>query len=166
MEQNRQSILERLRAAYSVWFDVSDGEGPESLFCQFHSRSEKYVLVKRAQLWAAENNEYVFIYSTPYLGSAEWQRFTEHALAEGQKHVVPHREHMYSYITAIILADDMDLSIIKDVRRIRFTKNYKFSLHGWSTLRVAALDVGKGAVYSNRQGKPVGKFLKKTLRSE
>ena len=33
----------------------------------FHSFSEKYVLVKKAQLWAAEAHEYVFFIRTGHL---------------------------------------------------------------------------------------------------
>ena len=68
MELTSDEFFERLLLSYSDYFDIIRDTSYKDLSvaaeAAFHSFSEKYVLVKKAQLWAAEAHEYVFFVRT------------------------------------------------------------------------------------------------------
>ncbi len=89
---NREEMLERLLASYSSYYDIHRQEPsaePLKAVCEFHVHSEKYVLVKKAQLWAADSNEYVFIFSVPVLTEEIFSRCLDFAVREGMKEIQP-----------------------------------------------------------------------------
>ena len=62
----REEALDKLCHSYSGYFDVVRHEEPKGHLVAeagLHIHSEKYVLVKAAKLWEADNNEYVYIFS-------------------------------------------------------------------------------------------------------
>ena len=62
----REEALDKLCHSYSGYFDVVRHEEPKGYLVAeagLHIHSEKYVLVKAAKLWEADNNEYVYIFS-------------------------------------------------------------------------------------------------------
>lgn len=64
----REEALDKLCHSYSGYFDVVRHEEPKGYLVAeagLHIHSEKYVLVKAAKLWEADNNEYVYIFSAP-----------------------------------------------------------------------------------------------------
>ena len=66
----REEALDKLCHSYSGYFDVVRHEEPKGYLVAeagLHIHSEKYVLVKAAKLWEADNNEYVYIFSAPVL---------------------------------------------------------------------------------------------------
>lgn len=166
LHSDRAELLGRLLDAYAGYFDIERESPPEGFeaLASFHSRSERYVLVKSAQLWAAEANEYSFFASVERLGIPEWQSLRDSAIAEGLSRITPHREHMYSYITLIILADQIDPEAAREMRFCRFHKSFRLSFFGWTDLRVAALEFSSGKILTNRQGKELSKTLERVCK--
>lgn len=162
-----QDILDNLVLQYEGYFDT---ERPHifagkqiALYARYTQRVEKYVLVRRAQLFATEINEHVFFVHVPYLDASAWAFEIERAKQAESAYVKPHIEHMYSYITLVLLCDGVEEAVKKQVRRLRYTKNYKFSTHGYSTVRVAVLNLGDETIVTNSSGKEVKKVLEKAL---
>ena len=65
MSQLRQAVVERLKSVYTTYYDVTpveDGSGLKAL-CAYHLRDSQYVLFKKAELWAAESHEYLYLWS-------------------------------------------------------------------------------------------------------
>ena len=54
--------MQKLRESYEYYYDIEDGDAgsglPLEYRAEFRVRSEGYVLIKRAKIWAAETNEY------------------------------------------------------------------------------------------------------------
>ena len=64
MSQLSEQVLNGLKKAYSAYFDieeVADGTALKAL-CAYHNRDSQYVLVKKAELWAAESHEYLYLW--------------------------------------------------------------------------------------------------------
>ncbi|MEI3061448.1 MAG: hypothetical protein V8S72_00165 [Oscillospiraceae bacterium] len=60
------------------------------------------------------------------------------ALADGLPRVKPHKEHQYTNIAAIFVAESFDPATAKHIAKRSFSKSYKFSLHGYTELLTAA----------------------------
>lgn len=166
--EEKQAKFEKLLLAYSHYFDIerfdkNDG-GDFSAVAQYHSRSEKYVLVKKARLWAMEQNEYVYFAVAENINTAELNRLYEAARDSGLEQIHPHSEHMYSYVTLIVLADNIDDEAKKAIKKLRYQKNFRLSLHGWMEFRIAAVSFSDGEILSNARGKAVKDILLQNLQ--
>lgn len=163
MQNTQQFWLQTLLTHYEPYFDITTNPGtaPLKAVCIFHSRSEKYVLIKKAQLWAAESNEYLYLFSVPHLSMEVYELCRNQALTLGMEQVKPHSEHMYSYITAIILCDTADADALQALERYKKSQTFKLSLYGWMDYRIAAVNMADSKVYANKSGKDVKQFLQK-----
>jgi hypothetical protein len=97
--------MERLFGSYSAWYDVSPGDMgsglPLQALCQHRSRSEKYLLSKKAKIWSIEVNDYLYLFSMPYLNKNQAEDCVEFSIKDALPRVKPHNEHMYSFITTL-----------------------------------------------------------------
>ena len=100
----REEALDKLCHSYSGYFDVVRHEEPKGHLVAeagLHIHSEKYVLVKAAKLWEADNNEYVYIFSVPVLTKVIFEQWRAQARHHGVPRIEPGPNHMCCYITAI-----------------------------------------------------------------
>lgn len=166
MTDAHKKILDKLLDSYSVYFDVErveDNPLPLAATGYFYSRSEKYVLVKSAQLWAAESYEYLYIFEMPSLDLDTYLKCKQYALDEGMKRIKPHREHMYSFITTLFICDEITGEAKKALKKSYIHKSFRFSLHGWMEFHADAILPGERKVYSNWDGRATAKFIKKYI---
>ena len=156
-----EQLTQALLNSYEAYYDIArvDDGSPLLATCDFHSTSERYVLVKRAKLWAAETNEYVFLFHVPELTMDSLAACRDLALEQGMKKIRPHSEHMYSHITAILLCDTAQPDALELLERYKKSASFKLSLHGWMEYRIAAVDLSTAEVFVNRKGKDVKKSL-------
>ena len=148
MSELRDTLLARLSEAYTAYFDVEpvqDGS-PLKALCAYHSRGSQYVLIKKAELWAAETHEYLYLYSLPRLDFTSLVELQARTLEDGMPRIRPHSQHMCTYLSAVVLCDQAD-------------PDFKLSLHGWMEFRIAAVDLSTGDIATNRSGKDLGKSL-------
>lgn len=151
-----EEVLNKLQKQYCVYYDVRSGiehkSMPFALEADFHSSSEKYVLVKSAQLWRYENHEYVYIAAVSDLNQENFIKYKDTVLCEGLTRVKPHKEHMYTHITLVLVADNIEPTLFKLISKTHFHKDFKCSFHGWVDFRLVAFECSSGSVVSNRQG--------------
>ncbi len=163
----KETFLEKLMPSYQTYFDIKYNVGVGSrqypAIAQFHSRSERYVLVHSAKIWATEMNEYAYFAFADVPTTNDFLSLKKDVLQLGLAQIRPHSEHMYSYVTLIIVADLLPDEIIKEIKKAKYHKTYLFSLHGWMHLRIAAVDLSNGKVYSNQRGKDLLPLLQNIL---
>jgi len=168
--KDRSAILDRFLRSYQSSYDIlSTSEGvygdmpsglPLKAVCQHHARSEKYVLTKKAKLWAVEVNDYLYLFSTPKLEKEEAEACILFSIEDALPKVKPHKEHMYSFVTVVFITDNTEQDALKFIRRRKFTKTYKFGFHGSAPLKTAVLDIGREKVVTNNMGKDLCKQIK------
>ncbi|MDD3393315.1 MAG: hypothetical protein PHG19_01560 [Anaerotignum sp.] len=163
----KETFLQKLMPSYEAYFDiknnVSIGSRKFPAIAQFHSRSEKYVLVHSAKIWSTEMNEYVYFAFADTPSLQDFLSLKGDVLEAGLAQIKPHSEHMYSYVTLILAADGLPEEIIKEIKKTKYHKTYLFSLHGWMYLRIAAVDLSNGTVYTNHRGKELLPLLQNIL---
>lgn len=158
--------LDKLLKAHEAWFDVQRGYELAGRtfpgFAEFHSLGEKYVLIKRAKLWEVATHEYLFFDVAEHLEEGAFAQAVEFMKTEGLSLVHPEPNHMSSNVSLVVIADSVDPEVERAARRVRFRKNFKWGLWGWSDLRVAVVDL------ASAPGKPNGRVITnaagKTLR--
>ena len=155
--KERSIIIDRLFHVYNAWYDVTPGDLGSGLpllaMCIHRARKEKFVLSKKAKLWAVETNDYLYLFSMQKLEKDQAAACVSFSIEDALPRVKPHNEHMYSFITAVFVADEAEQDALKYVRRRKFTKTYKLGFHGSSPLKTAALDIEKEKIFTNNMGR-------------
>ena len=165
MERTPQACFEKLLSAYSHNYDVTrDVEtegGTYPAMAHYFLRDEHYLVRRDKQFYATEQHDYTYIYLAGHLTAAEAKDLAQRTLAAGLAAIKPHKEHMSSFVTLVILAESIDPEAKKVLKRTRFHKNYRLALHGWMEYHIAAMDCSTGDVFSN----PAGRGARKTLEA-
>ena len=166
----KRIVLDRVLAAHEAWFDVSrDYAFAGRVFpgyAEFHSSAERYVLVKRAKLWEVNAHEYLFFEVTERLTAPLFEELVAFMTTEALAKVQLNPEHMTSYLSLVIIADEVDEGLRKTVKRTRFRKNFKLGFEGWADLRVAVVDLATSSIVTNAMGKELRASLEANAFSE
>lgn len=165
MQTALQGRLEQLLAAYSHHYtverevQVEGGRFPAA--AEFYLRDENRLLTRGHVFSAFEQHEYVYFFVTGQLDAATLRAQVALSQRAGLARVRPHREHMCSFVTLVILADTITPDAAALLRHTRLHKNYRFRLHGWMEYRIAAMDASQGRFYAN----PAGRDVRRTLEA-
>lgn len=166
MQYTREAALNRLMESYKAYFNIDIADNTQEYLravCEFFEHTEKYVLSRQANLWAANCEEFVYLFSVEQLTTEIFEKCRDFAREDGMKraHIGP--GHMYTYITPVFICDACQEDARRAVRKCRIYKSFKFSLHGWMDFHAAVLEVGSNRITTNGSGKCVEKVLKNVL---
>ena len=157
---NREKVMNALLETHQSYFDMFPcQEGYLVARGDFHVHSEKYVLIKKAKLWEADCNEFVYFFSVGQLTAEILDKCIDLAYREGMPKIEPKDGHMYSYITALFVCDECDGEALKKLKKCRIHKEFKFSLHGWMDFHSGVIVCGQGTTAFNKSGKDKKKLL-------
>ncbi len=166
MFYTRDLIISKLIESYRTYFNIKlfdEEKKPLTAICEFFEHSEKYVLSRKAELWSANCEEFIYLFDMERLTLDDYIKCKEYAYEDGMKRANIGPGHMYTYITPIFICDTCDLDAKKALQRCRIYKSFRFSLHGWMDFHNAVLEVKTNKIYTNRSGKCVEKILKNVL---
>ncbi|MEG1593096.1 MAG: hypothetical protein RR350_01715 [Oscillibacter sp.] len=159
MENTLQEKLDQMLNAYSRFFDIErDTEGFPAV-ATYHFREENYILSKNNTIYATEQHEHVYFFVTERLDAVTLQAQIDASREAGLARIHPDGEHMFTFITLVVVANSIDPEAQKLIQRYRFRKNFRLALHGWMEYHIAAMDVSANSFLSN----PAGKEARKTL---
>lgn len=167
MEMTLEGRLDRLLDIYSHNYDierdvtVDGGWYPATAF--YYLRDENYLISKQHVLSAVEQHEYVYFFLTDHLDAETLEKQIEISREAGLSHVKPNKEHMFSYVTLIVLANTIDPEAKKLIKRTRLRKNYLFTIHGWMEYHIAAMECNTISFLSNMAGREARKNLERNF---
>lgn len=166
MSLNCSELLERILQAYRSSFDIrlcEQSEAPLVAAAAYHEHATGYMMVKKAEMWAADRHEYDYFFSVPHLTEELFRQCLDKTMELGEPLVKPGKNHMCTNLVLVILCDSADDAAIQALKKCRIRKSFHFSLHGWMEVQTAAVELGKDSAVSNPAGRPVAKFLKNVL---
>ena len=169
LEEGRIAIKEILENG-EEYYEISipyqlNGVDLDAYF-YYSNRLEKHFISPKVVVSSLETFEHVIVVSREHLNAATWEELKSFVEPIESTLVTPSRRHMYSYITLIILADQIDDDMEPVLRRYRYAKNYKFTLHGWSEVHVAAVNLSNNNVIGSRPAKRTIKYCKKAFSAQ
>lgn len=164
MAIDRSLFLEVLKDSYSAYYDIVEDvqtDLPLAFRGDYRDRDEHYWFTKTAQVWVNEKNEYAYIFAAESFDSGMIDRCVAYALEDGLPRVKPHKEHQCTNIKTVFIADELSEEAAKAVQKKRFTKSYKFGLHGFSNLLTGAVSLAERKTWANREGHELVPYFKK-----
>ena len=168
MAMDREQFLAVLEDSYSAYYNivpVGETELPLAFRADYSSRAESYFLAKSLTIWGNETNEFAYVFSAPSFTPELVNRCLDYVIAESLPRVKPHKEHQYTNFKAVFVADKFDEASRKAVEKRRFEKSYRFSLHGYSALMTAAVDLSLEKAFTNPAGHAMGPYFRKLFAS-
>lgn len=165
-------LLEQLLDSYQSSYDIAkpfdiNGDVYDA-YARFNVTSAKYVLMKKAELWRANCFEHTFFRCIEHLSSDDLAVFYRHVngfiepelVRKGKKN--PEKDHMYTFITGIFICEkSIPENVRKEIRKFKFTRNYLFSIRGYSETRLLVFDMKNHKIYGNTAAKELVKGYNK-----
>ena len=164
MAIDRATFIEVLKDAYSAYYDITedvDTDLPLSFRAAYKNMDELFFITKSAKIWVNEKNEYCYVFCAPSFDAETVKACVDFALKDGLPRVKPHKEHQCTNIKTVFLADEATDAERQAVRKLRFTKNYKFGLWGFTNLLAGIVDLREQKTVTNREGHELAAFFKK-----
>ena len=167
MEIAMQEQLNKLLDAYSHQYDIARNVEVEGFVypatATYYLRDENYLISKQHVLSAVEQHEYLYFYLTDHLTADDLQSQIDLSKRAGLGKVKPHKDHMFSNVGLIVLANTISPEARKLIQKTRFRKNYKLSFWGWTEYQLAAMEVSTSSFFSNPAGKGAKKILEQNF---
>lgn len=160
-QQKSSEKLQKILKSYQRYYNVitENVPAPFTAYGEFLSHSEQYFLVKEAKITEINSNEYVYFYTTDSITLEKIQELSQFAWNNGLEKVKPDFFHRNSDITLIIISDNIAEDVLKQCKKIKFSKSYAFSLKGWSNFRLAVYCTKTNRTSSNRLGRDLRKLF-------
>lgn len=168
LTMDRQEIINKLLNGYQRHYNIhktDTSQKPLIARCDYFEHSERYVLSRKAELWSADCEEFLYLFDVPHLTLEKYEQCMRMASEDGMGRMNIGPGHMYSYITAIIISDSADENAVRTLKKSRIHKSFHFSLHGWMDYRAVAVMIQSNHIQFNSAGRCVAKTLKKVLYS-
>ncbi len=166
MLYTNDTAIERLLNSYRTYYNITMYEGEQkwlTAICEFYEHSEKYVLSRKAELWAADCEEFIYLYNVEHLTEEIFAEIRDFSKKDGLSRANIGPGHMYTYITPVIVCNTCTDEARKALKKCRIYKSFRFSLHGWMDFHAAVFEVSNNHISTNRSGKCVEKVLKNIL---
>ena len=167
MEISLQERLNKLLDAYSHQYDIDRDVEVEGFVypatATYYLRDENYLISKQHVLSAVEQHEYLYFYLTDHLTAEDLQSQIDLSKRAGLGKVKPHKDHMFSNVGLIVLANTISPEARKLIQKTRFRKNYKLSLYGWTEYQLAAMEASTNCFFSNPAGKGAKKIMEQNF---
>ena len=166
MGYTRQEVLGQLLNSYRTYYNVTiypTEQLPLRALCEYYEQAEKYVVSRKANLWTAQSEEFIYLYEVPVLTLEIFHQCLEEARAAGMELAHIGSGHMYTYITPVFVCDSATPEAIKALKKCSIHKTFRFSLHGWMDVHLALYQADTQEITTNKAGKCMEKLLKKIL---
>ena len=160
-------MLSAILPLFGNYYNVSSENVEEPFVAEavFESHNEQYYLIKAAKVADIDTKEFVFFSKCDTLDDERLTYLDKTAWERGLSRVSPAYGHRNTDITLMIVADHIDETVRKRIRKVRHYKSYKWGFWGWSNYRLVAIGCSEGRAYYNHQGhslkKLVGNILQK-----
>lgn len=170
MDAQMQGQLDKLLDAYSHQYDIERNVEEAGFLwpatATYYLRDENYLISKQHVLSAVEQHEYLYFYLTDHLTAADLESRIDLSKRAGLGKVKPHKDHMFSNVGLVVLANTIDPEAQKLIRKTRFRKNYRLTFHGWTEYQLAAMEVSTNRFFSNPAGKGAKQILERNFASK
>lgn len=162
--------LDAFAGSYDITRDAQVLTRRVDALAQLRALNTRYVLSRSHVLWEANAFEHAVFLCVDTLTADMVEDWFAFLTREAEPELVhpgkplPDEGHMYSYLTLIFLCNGVQKEAQRAVRRARFTKNYRFSLRGWATGRLLAVDLSAGTLTANAAGREMKKLFARLMK--
>ena len=106
MQYTRDTAIAKLLESYRAYFNIimfEEEQKPLTAICEFFEHSEKFVLSRKAELWSADCEEFIYLFDVEHLTREIFEQCRDYARKDGMEraHIGP--AYVYIYHTGIYM---------------------------------------------------------------
>lgn len=120
---------------------------------------EHYTAYRTVKISECVSRELVFFAAEGSLDEARALALADAAWEEGLRRTEPGPNHRNTDVVLVVLAEHLSPQAARALKKLRRVRNYKWTFHGWSALRVAAIETSSGRQTYNRMGRSLKKLF-------
>lgn len=159
-----EEYLTILRQRLARYFDFKDVDAdcpiPYALLAELHSADEGYFVVPSLKTYSVKHDEFIYILNIEENGVEAAFKAAEH-IKEAMRSLKPDREHMSSIFILVCLCENgVNDADLQQLLKIKYHKDYAFSLKGWSDLAVIVADLPNKQIHCNKAGRKIDQYFK------
>lgn len=157
------TVLKYFGHSFDIKKDVHFEKFTADAFACFKCRNEKYILSQKATLWDYEINEYNFFFCRNFNSKEEFVSLRNSVLEEGLSLVKPNSEHMSSDINMIIISENINEDIKKEIKKYKYTKTYRFNFYGRAYFQTSGINLTDKNIFCTYRNKEIKPFFEKAF---
>ena len=124
-----------------------------ALVSEMNMAEERKILGMMPTGATSHAHEYRLLFAAPGLDAARLEDWWRYALDAEALLVQPDERHTFSLVSLVLAVENAPRETVKRLRRLSAERKYgRNGSCGWSSIRVALLDLGSGQVHTNRAG--------------
>lgn len=104
-------------------------------------------------------HEYRLLFAVPALDEALLQDWWQYAQSAERELVRPDRNHDFSIVSLILAVGAVEKNALKSLKKLNAEREFKNGQSGWSSVRMAVIDLSAHKVHTNRMGDPLKNIL-------
>lgn len=153
--------LEKVLQMYGQYYTVKRENAADPFLAEAESSVTDDLLsgFKTVKISTAVSREIVFFAAEEALTAERAQQLADRAWEEGLTRVQPGPEHRNTDIILVIVTNALPPEAAAVLKKIRRSKNYRFTFHGWSVLRLVAIETPSRNTACNRMGRDLKKLF-------
>lgn len=159
--QYLDNIQKKLENSFNISRNFNINNFTYDLYAEYRLRNEKYLMVKKAVVYAFENNEYCLMKYYTEFTIEDYEIITDSLINSIESIVNPSNEHMSSIITGVVITEkiqEKNLEYIrKKIEQFKYNKGFAFGFKGWADVRLILVSLNEGLIAANKKGKEVSK---------
>lgn len=162
-----EAVLEKILTSLGAYYNINHCNDAEFLYarCDYFEHAENFVVSRKANLWSADSEEFMYVFKVPSLTKEIFESSMEYIKSDWEKHAHIGPGHMYTYITPLFICDKAELMAARLLSKFRRYKSYRFSFWGWSEFHTALVDCSSGKIITNRSGRCIKKSLGRIIHN-
>ncbi len=154
--------LKRILPLYGDYYTVREGDAAAAPFraeAECIVNDEHYTAYRTVKISEVVSRELVFFATADSLNAEQALSLAEAAWEEGQSRIRPGPTHRNTDVVLVVLTERLSDEAARAFKSFRRVKNYRFTFHGWSTLRLVAIETSSGRMAFNRLGRGLKKLF-------
>lgn len=130
-----------------------------ALYSSFGMNAERKILGLVPTGGQSHAHEYRLLFAAPSLDEAGMDGWWTYVRQVESALVQPDADHVFSIVSLILVTERTDKALQKKLRRLASERKFNKPEAGWSSVRVAVVDLVARKVYTNRLGEPLKNVL-------
>lgn len=134
-----------------------------ALFGSFSLDEEKKIFGLMSTKSFTHAHEYRFLFDDQFMDEVHLKAWFDKAVALEEEFVAPDDAHDFSLVSLIVVTNSFPKELQKKLKKLKAERMYRNQ--GWSSVRLAVVDLSSRQVYTNNLGSPLKNVLTPWLKN-
>lgn len=150
-------LKSRFERHFSINTDVEVFNNKIDMLAKFSNISGRTFITKNDIIDRYENYEYCYIKKYDNITEEEAATYGQFLKKIVDECIKPGKDHMSTYVTGVIIGDNINDNAKKMVEKYCYSRAYSFYLKGWCDVRLICVGLENNEIITNKVGRKVVK---------